>query len=423
MMRWVGRALAAMALLVACCPAHAAVSADATALRLGVTGDVTRLVVDLDRPVIFRSRLAGAGRQLLIDLPEIGWRVGRLPRPTGLVGRQQFRELGAGASRLIVTLVAPARVTDARLLTPSGDSRRWRLVVDLVADGLVRPIARVTVAVSPLRPVPRPAVPEAEERAVAVAEPPPLVLAALPQAAAPLATGAMRRPVLVIDPGHGGIDPGAIGVNGISEKEIVLATARTLRQRLAAAGRYEVVLTRDDDRFLRLRERIARAREAGASLLISLHADSAAGTRARGVSVYTLSTTASDEEAARLASKENKSDILAGADLSHHDSVVASILIDLAQRDTNNRSIAFADLLTEELASEHGLVHRARRFAGFAVLRSPDVPSVLLELGYLSDHADALNLARDDYRARLVEAIVRAVDRWFSVDDPIASSG
>ena len=176
-----------------------------------------------------------------------------------------------------------------------------------------------------------------------------------------------------------------------------------------------MALTRDGDVFIRLRDRIARARELGGQVFISLHADSLRVAEQRGASVYTLSQTASDEEAARLAAKENKADILAAADLSQHDPTVATILIDLAQRDTNNKSIAFADLLAEELAGVTPLVRRHRRFAGFAVLKSPDMPSVLLELGYLSNPDDARNLARPNYRAKLGQAIVRSLDRHFGV--------
>jgi N-acetylmuramoyl-L-alanine amidase len=219
---------------------------------------------------------------------------------------------------------------------------------------------------------------------------------------------------VVIDPGHGGVDPGTVGVGGVAEKTIVLETALAVRDAVERTGRYRVVLTREDDTFLRLRERVALAREVAGDVFVSLHADSWSAPGQRGASVYTLSSTASDEEAGRLASKENKSDILAGTDLSHHDPVVASILIDLAQRDTSNRSIELADLIAEELAEATPAVHRGRRFAGFAVLKSPDVPSVLLELGYLSNPEDARNLSQPAYRAGLAAAVLRALDRHFA---------
>ena len=231
------------------------------------------------------------------------------------------------------------------------------------------------------------------------------------------AAGPRKRdlPVVVLDPGHGGEDPGATSVDGLYEKDLVLEMARELRTLIERSGRYRVVLTRDGDEFIRLRDRIAAARKLGGEIFISLHADSLRLSEQRGASIYTLSEKASDEEAAKFAALENKADVLTGADLSQHDVVVATILIDLAQRDTNNKSIAFADIMAEELARVTALVKRHRRFAGFAVLKSPDIPSVLLELGYLSNPDDARNLAQPDYRAKLGQAIVRSLDQYFAV--------
>jgi N-acetylmuramoyl-L-alanine amidase len=256
--------------------------------------------------------------------------------------------------------------------------------------------------------------------ALPVARPgPPIVTAALSVAApVPPALRAAPQPrgvrTIVIDPGHGGVDPGTIGVNGLAEKTVVLDMARELRAILESSGRYRVVLTRDEDVFVPLRERIKRARDAGGELFISLHADSIGRENFRGAAVYTLSDQASDEEAGLLASKENKVDIIHGADLSNHDAVVTSILIDLALRDTSNKSIDFADFLSARLADVTSLVRKHRRFAGFAVLKSPDLPSVLLELGYLSNPEDAANLADPGWRARMSRAILRAVDQYFA---------
>jgi N-acetylmuramoyl-L-alanine amidase len=190
--------------------------------------------------------------------------------------------------------------------------------------------------------------------------------------------------------------------------------ARQLCRLVEATGRYRAVPTRDSDVFVPLRERIRIAREAGGDLFVSLHADAQTHRRIRGASVYTLSETASDKEAGLLAAKENKADILSGTDLRHHDAMVASILIDLAQRDTNNKSIEFADTLSAELAEVTSLLRKHRRFAGFAVLKSPDMPSVLVELGYISNAEDARNLADEAYRGKLAGAVLRAVDRYFA---------
>jgi N-acetylmuramoyl-L-alanine amidase len=203
----------------------------------------------------------------------------------------------------------------------------------------------------------------------------------------------------------------------VLEKDVTFDLAKRLGRLIEATGRYEVVLTREEDVFVSLRDRMATARHADAALFISIHADSLGDSAFRGASVYTLSDQASDAEASRLATKENRADVIAGTDLSAHDEVVAGILIDLAQRVTNNKSIEFADVLTAELGDVTALVRNTRRFAGFVVLKSPDVPSVLLELGYLSNPTDAANLASPEYRDRLARATLRAIDHYFDLMD------
>jgi N-acetylmuramoyl-L-alanine amidase len=251
----------------------------------------------------------------------------------------------------------------------------------------------------PLRGAPESAMPAAKTDVALVVPPPPPQLAP------------SGLPVIVIDPGHGGVDPGTVGVGGIREKDVVLELARALQEALQRSGRYRAALTRDDDTFLRLRERIAVAREDHGDLFISLHANALRLGSVRGAAIYTLSEDGSDDEAERLASKENKDDILAGTDLSAHDPVVTSILINLAQRETNNRSIAFAEILAEELGRVTPLVHQSQRSGGFAVLKSPDIPSVLIEVGYLTNPQDAHNLSQPGFRAALAAAVLRALDR------------
>ncbi len=220
-------------------------------------------------------------------------------------------------------------------------------------------------------------------------------------------------PVIVIDPGHGGVDPGATGVSGTYEKHITLAMARELKTMLERNGRYRVHLTRDRDVFIRLRERIAIARAQGADLFVSLHADAVQNPQIRGLSVYTLSRNASDAEAQALAEKENKADLIAGIDLTHESADVAGILIDLAQRETMNRSAGFATELVDEVGQEMDLLGNTHRFAGFAVLKAPDVPAVLVEMGYLSNESEEKMLRQPQYRARLAKSIAKAVERFF----------
>jgi N-acetylmuramoyl-L-alanine amidase len=221
------------------------------------------------------------------------------------------------------------------------------------------------------------------------------------------------RHVVAVDAGHGGVDPGTIGTSGIYEKVITLAMARELKSRMEATGRYRVVLTRDRDIFLPLRERVAIARAHGAELFISLHADSNPNPKTRGGSIYTLSEVASDKEAELLAAKENKADLIAGMDLSHESPEVTSILLDLAQRETMNYSATVAAMMVKELSKSVQLLGKSHRFAGFAVLKAPDVPSVLFELGYLSNRSEEKLLKQSDYRRKLADAVTRAIDRFF----------
>lgn len=226
-----------------------------------------------------------------------------------------------------------------------------------------------------------------------------------------------QKRIIVIDPGHGGVDPGAIGsTRKLFEKNVALRTGLALRSRLEATGRYKVIMTRDGDEIVRLRDRLKIARESDGELFISLHADSLVqAPDVRGAAVYTLSERASNDEAARLARKENRADILAGIDLSNQEDIVTEILIDLAQRDANNKSVELAEALVQELGEVTRMARRRRAQAGFVVLKSPDMPSVLIELGYLSNSADERALADDAHTAALAGAVVQAIDVYFGV--------
>ena len=226
---------------------------------------------------------------------------------------------------------------------------------------------------------------------------------------------ARARPLVVLDPGHGGRDVGAIAVTGGHEKDVTLAVARAAARQLERGGKVDVRLTRTDDRFLPLAERVRLARAWGADLFISIHADSAPNPEARGASVYTLSETASDREAARLAAKENRADAIAGTDLTGLDGEAQDVLIDLARRDSMNASADFAGLLQASL-EPGGVLFRQQfhRFAGFVVLRNLGVPAVLLECGYLSNADDAAFLFSATGQRRLGEGIARAAERWLA---------
>jgi N-acetylmuramoyl-L-alanine amidase len=231
----------------------------------------------------------------------------------------------------------------------------------------------------------------------------------------------LRRPqhVIALDPGHGGIDPGAISPHGLYEKTITLATAHELAHLLDASGRYRPVPTRWRDNFVPLQERVAQARAAGAELFLSIHADALPDSAMHGLSVYTLSEQASDREAAALASRENKDDFLPGMHLSRQPREIAAILFDLTRRRTNNRSLALAQAVVAALGREVPLLERPHRAAAFVVLTAPDIPSALVELGCLSNPGDERLLPQPAYQRRLARGLLHAVDAYFAASLPV----
>lgn len=375
-------------------------------VRLGLHPDMTRVVLDLSAAPEYRIFSLPDPYRVVIDMTEVDWHLsaGEPPDGRGLVAALRYGLFAVGTSRLVLDVTGPVRVRNAMVLPAAGE-KPVRLVVDLEA------------------------VPESEflrqSRGAPLVSTPmmaSLTPAFVPPPRKPTLDTTNTKPVVVIDAGHGGVDPGAIGVTGATEKEITLAMARELKRQLEETGRYKAVLTRDSDIFIRLRDRVAIAREAGADLFISLHADSHGSRDLRGASVYTLSETASDAEAAALATKENKADLIAGIDLSSENEIVTNILIDLAQRETKNLSAHFAAMLVNELERETRLLRNTHRFAGFAVLKAPDVPSVLVELGYLSNPKDEAQLRSVAHRAKLAGSLVRAIDRYFSWQESLRRS-
>ncbi len=224
------------------------------------------------------------------------------------------------------------------------------------------------------------------------------------------------KPIVVIDAGHGGKDPGTRGVAGSNEKDITLGYALALRKELLRTGRYDVVLTREDDTFILLHERVKIAQRARAAAFVSIHADSAPlSSKARGLSIYTVSENASDEESAALAAQENKADIIDGLDLGAQvDKDVATILIDLAQRETKNKSASLADLMVGQFRQQGiRLLPNTHRFAGFRVLKSPEVPSVLVETGFLSNKEEESLVKSEAYRQKVIKGVIYGLDQFF----------
>jgi N-acetylmuramoyl-L-alanine amidase len=370
-------------------PSFAAVAV--TAVRVGEYTGKTRVVLEMSARVGYQVFALADPYRIVIDLPEMVWRLGPA-RAVGnsLVATYRYGLFQPGHSRMVIDMRVPVAIVKHFILSPRGGFG-YRLVLDF------RRIGRSAFLRSMVRPEKRPA-----RRAAA------------PRSGTPPSKPGDGRHVIAIDPGHGGVDPGAIGRSGAREKRITLAQAQILRRQLERTGRYRVVMTRYDDRFVRLRARIAIARAAEARLFISLHADSMRNRRIRGGAVYTLSETASDREAAALAAKENRADLIAGIDLRDQSPLVAKILIDLRQRLTKNESVIFAKYLIRELGKTTQLLRNNHRFAGFAVLKAPEVPSVLIEMGYLSNASDERLLQRERHQWKVGAAIVKAVDRYFA---------
>jgi N-acetylmuramoyl-L-alanine amidase len=223
-----------------------------------------------------------------------------------------------------------------------------------------------------------------------------------------------RPPMVVVDPGHGGADPGAISVNGVHEKDIVLPVAVDFARQLGATRRYRVVITRGADEFVPLRDRVARARAWQADLFLSIHADALPDRGFRGLSVFILSARASDREAAALAASENRADLVGGINLSRQPREIGGVLMELARRETGNLSIALARAIIDQLAREVMLRDHPQRSADFAVLTAPDIPSALVELGCLSNPQEERLLREQSYQYKLARGLVRAVEAYFA---------
>jgi len=366
--------------------------------RIGEHADRTRLVIELSDPLNLRTFTLTNPDRVVVDMPEVQWRVGAPPRPSGYGSVKSYRYgvFRKGNSRMVIDLSRPVTVSDPLVLPPS-NGFGYRVVIDLF------PTQQGKFAANAGWPA------DLKAREADAEQ-----LAAL--AAAPDTPHVSGHKVVVIDPGHGGLDSGTNGVNGLMEKDLVLAEGLKLAAVLRGHG-YIVHMTRDSDVFIPLPERVAIARKLKADLMISLHADSNPDPGVSGLSIYTLNDGRSDREAAALARRENQSDIIAGVDLSHEDSPVAPILIDLAQRDTINRSSRFAETALGQLhAVTDILATSPHRAASLAVLVAPDVPAVLIELGYLSNESDAAQMNTGAWRERVAQAIAQAVDRNFSAN-------
>ena len=359
-------------------------------------GGGVRFVMELSESVPWRVFSLGDPYRIVVDLPVVEWPAGGRTEGVGFVEVARYGRLDANLSRIVLDLSEAALPEAVFTLPRSGGGRR--LVIDLAGVGADAFPLRLQKLFS------------SEEGFAEVkrrADAPPV-----PLPRPNLAKG--ERWVVVIDAGHGGIDVGAIGASEKYEKNLVLAYARELRAALNATGEFEAILTRSDDRYIALRERVRIADSLGGDIFLSLHADANPSRKVRGASVYTLSENASDKEATALAARENRSDILAGIDLTEHTGTVSKILIDLSQRDAINSSQDYAEILVREFrAGEVQTLQRAKRSAGFAVLKSPNMPSVLVEIGHLSNPDEERYLHSKEGRKAVIEALVASLRAFF----------
>jgi N-acetylmuramoyl-L-alanine amidase len=375
----------------------------ATEARLAGDARQTRFVLDLDKAIQFRAFALADPYRVVVDIPQVNF---RLAAGTGTAGRgliKAFRYglVMPGGSRIVFDLTGPARIANSYVLE-AANGQPPRLVLELEQ---VDRTSFVQSLAADSRPELRPAIADGTGTGVAAEA----AVASKPAAPPDL------RPVVVIDPGHGGIDNGTQS-SGESEKNLVLGFGLALRDRIEKSGKYRVVMTRTDDTFIPLADRVRIARNQSAALFVSIHADALPRREgdAQGATIYTLSDRASDAEAERLAEAENKADAIGGVNLTEEPTEVADILIDLAQRETNAFSHRFARLLMGEMKSTVRMHKHPMKSAGFKVLKAPDVPSVLIELGYVSNKGDLEHLVSENWRSRTVGSMAQAIDAFFA---------
>jgi N-acetylmuramoyl-L-alanine amidase len=372
----------------------------------------TRFILDIDKNIPFRAFALADPYRVVVDLPQVTFQLaaGAGSAGRGLVKAFRYGLVMPGGSRIVFDLAGPAKIEKSYLLE-AANGQPPRLVLELEAVDRTSFVQSLAAESRPdLRPAIRTTGAAATTAVVATT------------AAVAEATGTAKaaeppdaRPVVVIDPGHGGIDNGT-QASGESEKNLVLGFALALRDRVEKTGKCRVVMTRTDDTFIPLADRVKIARNQSAALFVSIHADALPRREgdAQGATIYTLSDKASDAEAERLAELENKADAIGGVNLTEEPTDVADILIDLAQRETRTFSNRFARLLKNEMKTTARMHKHPLKSAGFKVLKAPDVPSVLIELGYVSNKSDLEHLVSDNWRSRTVGSVAQAIDAFFA---------
>ena len=382
-------------------PALAAGDAVATGTRVGGDENRTRFVADVSRTVSYSVYILPDPYRVVIDLPDVAFDLppGIGHKVRGLVSQYRYGLVEQGKSRIVIDTKGPVLIEKSFLVEPQ-PGQPARLVVDLVKTTEKAFVKAYNSEQAKIQ----------QDVAALSAEP----------LAPPAAEKKIIRPhtkkIIVLDPGHGGIDPGAISRAGTKEKDVVLSFAAVLRKALLATGKYEVVMTRSDDRFVSLKNRVTVARDKNADLFLAIHADTVRGRDARGVTLYTLSEKASDAEAEALAKRENRADIIGGLDLEAETEEITDILIDLAQRESKNHAMFFSKKAVSHLKPLTLMTGKPLRSAGFMVLKAPDVPSVLLELGFLSSKSDEKLLTSTAWQTKIAKAFATAIDAYFATE-------
>lgn len=362
-------------------------AAVAIAADLSTTGATTKLTLTLSRAIDAKAFVMERPDRAVIDLAEVNFQLGAETgrKRDGLISSFRYGLFAPGRSRIVVDLAQPASVGRIETVTRARDGA---VLLSIEFQRTDR---------------------EGFRRAAVASDPAP---AQRKIVSAPEATDA--RPLIMVDAGHGGTDPGAIAATGVFEKDIVFGFAQALVTRLEANGRYRVRMTRDRDVFVPLSERVRIAREAKADLFVSIHADSiSAAPQVRGATIYTGSEKATDAESAKLAERENRADAAAGTESNEGPGHVSDILQELTLRETRTFSSGFAKGLMAHLGPVMEMSAKPHREAGFMVLRSPDVPSVLVELGYLSSKRDLDLLQSEGWRAEVTGGMAKAIDAFF----------
>jgi N-acetylmuramoyl-L-alanine amidase len=376
--------------------------------RLTGDGKQTRFILDLDKAIPFRAFALADPYRVVVDLPQVNFQLaaGTGAAARGLIKAFRYGLVMPGGSRIVFDLTGPAKISNSYVLD-AANGQPARLVLEFSE---VDRTAFVQSLATDSRPELRPAIADAAGAAASAAS---MVSTPETKPSEPAVTDS--RPVVVIDPGHGGIDNGT-QANGESEKDLVLAFGLALRDRIEKGGKYRVVMTRADDTFIPLADRVKIARNQSAALFVSIHADALPRREgdAQGATIYTLSDRASDTEAEKLAESENRADAIGGVNLTEEPTDVADILIDLAQRETRTFSNRFARLLAGEMKNTARMYKHPLKSAGFRVLKAPDVPSVLVELGYVSNKSDLEHLVSENWRSRIVGSMTQAIDAFFA---------